>query len=110
MEQMKIEEVDTYYFEESPIWRAIVHMSLPMMLGMSVNLIYNIIDAFFIGKLNQTVMMSAITLALPFTVILMAVGNLFGIGGGTFISRLLGEKNQEEAKKVASVTFYLSYP
>lgn len=102
------ETSNSYYFESSPIWRAIVHMSLPMMLGMSMNIIYNIVDAFFIGKLNQTAMMSAVTLALPFTTILMAVGNLFGTGGGTFISRLLGDKKLEEAKIVSSVTFYFS--
>jgi multidrug efflux pump len=108
MEQMEFDQVDSYYFEKSPIWIAIAHMALPMMLGMSLNLVYNIVDALFIGKLNDTEMMTAITLALPFTVILMAVGNLFGTGGGTFISRLLGEKKLEETKKVSSVTFYLS--
>lgn len=101
-------ESNSYYFETSPIWRAIVHMSLPMMLGMSLNIIYNMVDAFFIGKLNQTAMMTAITLALPFTTILMAVGNLFGTGGGTFISRLLGDKKLQDAKTVSSVTFYFS--
>lgn len=108
MEQVEIEQIDSYYFEKSPIWKAIAHMSLPMMLGMSLNLIYNIIDAYFIGKLNNTEMMTAITLTLPFSVVLMAVGNLFGTGGGTFISRLLGEKKLEESKKVASVSFYFS--
>lgn len=105
-----MEQIDSgsYYFENSPVWRAIAHMSLPMMLGMSLNIIYNIIDAFFIGRLNQTAMMSAVTLALPFTTILMAIGNLFGTGGGTFISRLLGEKRLDEAKTVSSVTFYFS--
>lgn len=105
---MKQIDSASYYFENSPVWKAIVHMSLPMILGMSLNMIYSITDAFFIGKLNQTPMMSAITLALPFTTILMAVGNLFGTGGGTFISRLLGEKKLEEAKTVSSVTFYFS--
>ncbi|WP_088228043.1 MATE family efflux transporter [Desulfosporosinus sp. FKB] len=99
-------ESNTYYFEGSPIWRAIVHMSLPMILGMSLNIIYNIVDAFFIGELHHTAMMSAVTLALPFTTILMAIGNLFGTGGGTFISRLLGEKKADEAKIVSSVTLY----
>ncbi|WP_407309439.1 MATE family efflux transporter [Desulfosporosinus sp. SB140] len=97
-----------YYFEDAPIWKAISHMSLPMMLGMCLSVVYNIIDAFFIGKLNQTPMMSAIALALPFTTILMAIGNLFGTGGGTYISRLLGEKKLKEAKLVSSITFYFS--
>ena len=98
----------SYYFEEAPIPKAIAHMAVPMMLGMSINLLYSIIDAFFIGKLNNTAMMTAVTLALPFTCILMAIGNIFGTGGGTYISRLLGEKNLEDAKKISSVCFYLS--
>jgi len=101
-------DTTSFYFESSPVWRAIAYMSIPMMLGMSLNMLYSIIDAFFIGKLHQTPMMSAVTLALPFTTILMAVGNLFGTGGGTFISRLLGEKKLREAKEVSSVTFYFS--
>lgn len=105
-----IEQIDHdfYYFEDAPIWKAIVHMSLPMMLGLCLNAIYNIVDAYFIGKLGQTSMLSAIALVLPFTTIQMAIGNLFGTGGSTYISRLLGEKNYEKAKIVSAVTFYLS--
>ncbi len=99
---------NTYYFEQSPIWKAIAHMSLPMMLGMCLNVFYSLIDTFFIGKLNQTHMLSAIALALPFMTIQMAIGNVFGIGGGTYISRLLGEKKHDAAKTVSSVTFYFS--
>ncbi|MBW9173474.1 MATE family efflux transporter [Clostridium estertheticum] len=104
----KTKDSYSYYFEEAPIPKAIAHMAVPMMLGMSINLIYSIIDAFFIGKLNNTAMMTAVTLALPFTCILMAIGNVFGAGGGTYISRLLGEKNLEDAKNISSISFYLS--
>lgn len=103
-----MESTENYYFEKASIPKAIAHMAVPMMLGMSVNMIYSIIDAFFIGKLDNTAMMTAVTLALPFTTILMAIGSIFGTGGGTYISRLLGEKKLEEAKKVSSVTFLLS--
>jgi multidrug efflux pump len=99
---------NTYFFEDSPIWKAIAHMSVPMMLGMCLSVLYSLIDAFFIGKLNQTQMLSAVALALPFMTIQMALGNVFGIGGGTYISRLLGEKNHDVAKIVSSVTFYFS--
>lgn len=99
---------NTYYFENSPIWKAITHMAIPMMLGMCLSVLYSLVDAFFIGKLNQTQMLSAVALALPFMTIQMAIGNVFGIGGGTYISRLLGEKNHDAAKIVSSVTFYFS--
>ena len=80
---------DQYYLEEAPIQKAIAHLSIPMMLGMSVGVIYNIINAIFIGMLHNTAMLSAVTLALPIFTILMAVGNIFGVGGGTYISRLI---------------------
>lgn len=97
-----------YYLEKAPVPKAIAHMAIPMILGMVVNMIYNITDAYFIGRLNNTSMLASITLALPFTTILMALGELFGTGGSTYISRLLGEKKLDYVKKVSSVTLYLS--
>jgi putative MATE family efflux protein len=97
-----------YYLEKAPVPKAIAHMTIPMILGMLVNVIYNITDAFYIGKLDSTPMLAAITLALPFTTILMALGELFGTGGGTYISRLLGTKDMVGVKKTSSVNFYLS--
>ncbi|GLB30556.1 MATE family efflux transporter [Lacrimispora amygdalina] len=97
-----------YYLEKAPVPKAIAHMAIPMILGMVVNMIYNITDAYFIGRLGSTSMLASITLALPFTTILMALGEVFGTGGSTYISRLLGEKNIEGVKKASSVNLYLS--
>lgn len=97
-----------YYLEKAPVPKAIAHMAIPMVLGMIVNMIYNITDAYFIGRLENTSMLASMTLALPFTTILMALGEIFGTGGSTYISRLLGEKNMEGVKKASSVNFYLS--
>lgn len=97
-----------YYLEKAPVPKAIAHMAIPMILGMVVNMIYNITDAYFIGRLESTSMLASITLALPFTTMLMALGEIFGTGGSTYISRLLGEKNIEGVKKASSVNLYLS--
>jgi len=99
---------NTYYFEKAPIAKAVAHFSLPMMLGMSVSVIYTILNAYFIGLLHDSVMMTAITLTIPILAVLMALGNLIGVGGGTFISRLLGEKRLEQIKEVSSFSFYAS--
>jgi multidrug efflux pump len=105
----QIEKNDAmYYLEKAPVPEAIAHMAIPMVLGMIVNMIYNITDAYFIGRLENTSMLASMTLALPFTTILMALGEIFGTGGSTYISRLLGEKNMEGVKKASSVNFYLS--
>ncbi|MBC2366607.1 MATE family efflux transporter [Listeria booriae] len=95
-----------YYLEEAPIKKAIAHLSIPMMIGMSVGTIYNVINAYFIGLLHNTSMLSAITLGLPIFTVLMAIGNVFGVGGGTFITRLIGQKDSEKARRVAGYTFY----
>ena len=97
-----------YYLEKAPISKAIAHMAVPMILSMIINIVYNITDAFYIGMLNNTAMLAAVTLALPFTTVLMALGEIFGTGGSTYISRLLGEKDTEKVKKVSAVNFYIS--
>jgi multidrug efflux pump len=101
-----MKNTDQYYLEEAPIQKAIPHLSIPMMIGMSIGVIYNILNAYFIGLLHNTAMLSAVTLGLPIFTILMAVGNIFGVGGGTYISRLLGEKKEESVKSVSSFIFY----
>ncbi|MBC1406201.1 MATE family efflux transporter, partial [Listeria welshimeri] len=97
---------DQYYLEEAPIRKMMMHLSIPMMIGMSVGTIYNVINAYFIGMLHNTQMMSAITLGLPIFTVLMALGNVFGVGGGTFITRLISQNETERAKKIAGYTFY----
>lgn len=108
MEEFETNESNIYYLKESPIRKAIAHLSIPMMVGISATTIYNLINAYFIGLIHDTNMMSAITLAMPITIILMAVGNVFGVGGGTFITRLLGSGDKEKGKKVAGYSFYMS--
>lgn len=100
------DENSLYYLEKAPVSKAIMHMVLPMMLSFIATMIYNITDAYFIGKLNNTAMMAAVTLGLPFSAVLMAFGHLFGVGSGTFVSRLLGEKKIENAKQVSSINFW----
>ncbi len=108
MEEFEVNESNIYYLKESPIRKSIAHLSIPMMVGISATTLYNLINAYFIGLLRDTNMMSAVTLALPITIILMAVGNMFGVGGGSFISRLLGSGDKETGRKVAGYSFYMS--
>ncbi len=106
MENM--DQKSLYYLEKAPVLKAITHMVAPMMLSFIATLIYNITDAYFIGKLNNTAMMAAVTLALPFSTVLMGFGHLFGVGSGTFVSRLLGEQKSDNVKQVSSINFWSS--
>ncbi|MCW0823510.1 MATE family efflux transporter [Clostridioides difficile] len=100
---------ENYWLLDAPVTKAICHMAIPMMLGMSINIIYNITDTFFIGRLNDTAALAAISLLLPFTTILMAIGNLFGTGGSTLFSRLLGSENTDRTKQCSATTLWLSF-
>ena len=88
---MENTESNIKYLKDEPIKKAIAHLSIPMMIGMSAGTIYNVINAYFIGLMNDTAMISAITLGLPIFTVLMAFGNMFGVGGGTFITRLVAK-------------------
>lgn len=108
MEGNKVKKSNEYYLKEAPVNKAIRHLSVPMMLGMSVGSLYTLLNAYFIGLLHNTAMLTAITLGLPLFIILMAVGNLYGVGGGTFITRLIAKGQDTEAKQVASHVVYAS--
>jgi len=97
-----------HYFEKAPIAKAVAHFAVPMMLGTSMSVIYSILNAYFLGTLHNTAMLTALALTLPLFAIIMALGNLIGIGSGTFISRLLGEKKFDDVKHVSSFAFYSS--
>ncbi|HDA2600633.1 TPA: multidrug efflux MATE transporter MepA [Staphylococcus aureus] len=101
---MKDEQL--YYFEKSPVFKAMMHFSLPMMIGTLLSVIYGILNIYFIGFLEDSHMISAISLTLPVFAILMGLGNLFGVGEGTYISRLLGAKDYSKSKFVSSFSIY----
>ena len=101
---MKDEQL--YYFEKSSVFKAMMHFSIPMMIGSLLSVIYGILNIYFIGFLGDSHMISAISLTLPIFAVLMGLGNLFGIGGGTYISRLLGAKDYVKTKFVSSFSIY----
>lgn len=91
-----------HYLSSAPIWRSLVHLCVPMIAGFSVGSVYNIINAGFIGSLHSTPLLAALTFSLPVFALLMAVGGVFGVGGGTYVSRLLGSQDQEDADPAAA--------
>ncbi len=95
-----------YYLQDAPILKSLMHLCIPMMLAISAGVIYNIINAYFIGTLHNTSLLAALTFGLPILTIAMAIGAAFGVGGSTYISRLLGEKNIEKIKHVSAFVLY----
>ena len=97
-----------YLFEEAPIAKAVATMAIPTIISMLVVVIYNMADTFFIGQTNDAMQVAAVSLATPVFMVFMALGNLFGIGGSSAISRTLGEKNLDRARQMSSFCCYAS--
>lgn len=93
-------------FESMPVRKAVMKMSFPLMLSMLVTVIYNMADTFFIGQTGNANQVAAISLTTPIFMLLMALGNIFGMGGASFISRTLGEKDVKKVRNISSFCFY----
>ena len=89
----------------TPIVKALLAMGLPTMLGMMINALYNIVDAFFVGGLGES-QTGAISVAFPLGQFVVGLGLLFGNGAASYISRLLGRGDKEKADNVASTAIY----
>ncbi|GAA1441971.1 MATE family efflux transporter [Leifsonia poae] len=87
-----------WYLSTAPIIRALVHLCVPMAAAMIVGAVYNVINAGFIGSLHDSALLAAITFGTPILGLVMAVGGVFGVGGGALISRLLGAAEHDPAK------------
>ncbi|MEV6927839.1 MATE family efflux transporter [Dactylosporangium sp. NPDC051485] len=87
-----------WYLSAAPIARALVHLCVPMAAAMIVGAVYNVINAGFIGSLHDTALLAAITFGMPLLGLVMAVGGVFGVGGGALISRLLGAAERDPAR------------
>lgn len=82
-------------------------MGIPTMIGMLVNAFYNLVDAYFVGGLGES-QMGAISVVYPLGQVVVGLGLLFGNGAASYISRLLGRGDKENANKVASTALYSS--
>lgn len=93
-------------FETAPVHKAVAALAIPSIISQIVSIIYNLADTFFIGQLGNPYMVTAVTLVYPWFNILTALGNLFGIGGSSLISKMLGSENHKNVKYVSAFSFY----
>lgn len=89
----------------APIAKALLAMGIPTMIGMMINALYNLVDAYFVGGLG-TSQMGAISITFPLGQAVVGLGLLFGNGAASYISRLLGRGEKESADRVASTALY----
>ena len=89
-----------------PVGRLVLNMSLPMMISMLVQALYNIVDSVFVAMLSENAL-TAVSMAFPLQTLLIAVGAGTGVGMNALLSKSLGEKNFKKADRTASNAAFL---
>mgnify|MGYP000733141766 FL=1 len=73
---------------------------------MVVSLVYNMVDTYFIAKTGNAHLVAGVALGSPVFTLMIAVGDIFGLGGSSFISRLFGQKRDQDGKRLSVFCFY----
>ena len=92
---------------ETPVPRLILSLAVPTIISMMVTNLYNTADTWFVSRLGTSAA-GAVSIVFSLMAIYQAIGFMFGHGAGSNISRKLGAKHFDEAKKFASTSFFLS--
>ena len=91
----------------APIPKALMALGVPIMIGMLINALYNLVDAYFVGGLGES-QMGAISIVFPLGQVVVGLGLMFGNGAASYLSRLLGRGEKDAANQVASTALYSS--
>lgn len=91
--------MENILFEKTPVPKAYMKLALPVVLSMMVSLIYNMVDTYFIALTGNQELVAGVSLAAPMFTMMIAFGDIFGLGGSSVISRLFGEKKDTEARR-----------
>lgn len=90
-----------------PVNKLILTMSIPMMLSMLIQALYNVVDSMFVAQINENAL-TAVSLAFPAQNLMIAVATGTGVGVNATLSRSLGEKNFEKANRIAIHALFLA--
>lgn len=93
-------------FERTPVNKAYFKLALPLVSSMVLSLFYNMVDTFFIAQTQNTNLVAGVSMCAPIFTMMIAIGDIFGLGGSSVISRLFGEKRDEEGMRVSGFCFY----
>lgn len=96
------------FFDTKHLYRSYFKMALPVVLGLAVTLVYNLADTFFIAQTNDTNLIAGVSLCAPVFTTLMAFGNIYGQGGSSLISRMLGQNNLDGTARISAFSFYIA--
>lgn len=95
-------------FDTEKVIPTYFRLALPVVFGMVITLVYNLADTYFIARTNDAMLVAGVSVCGPLFTFLMAVGNIYGQGGSSLISRLLGAGDTDSIRRVSAFCFYIS--
>ena len=98
--------MDNELFEKAPVPKAYFTMALPVVFSMVISLVYNMVDTYFIAGTGNTDLVAGVSLGAPVFTLMIALGDIFGLGGSSVISRMFGKKQDDDAKRMSVFCFY----
>ena len=104
----KATEHDRNRLDSEPLIPTWFRLSLPVVLGSIVTIVYSLADTYFIAQTGNALLIAGVSVCSPIFMILMAFGNIFGQGGSSLISRLLGQQRQDEVRQVSAFCFWIA--
>lgn len=93
-------------FEEMPVPKAYMRLAVPVMMSSVLMLVYNMVDMYFIARTGNTSLVAGVSLCAPVFTFLIAIGDIFGLGGSSVISRLFGQGRMEDGTRLSVFSFY----
>lgn len=103
--EMTKEQARYIKMTQTPIPKLICTLAVPTIISMLTTSFYNLVDTFFVGKLGTSAT-AAVGVIFSIMALIQAIGFTFGVGSGSFVSRLMGAKENEKANSVASTAFF----
>lgn len=100
--------MENVLFEKTPVPKAYMKLALPVVLSMMVSLVYNMVDTYFIAMTGNKDLVAGVSLAVPVFTMMIAFGDIFGLGGSSLISRLFGEKRDADARRASAFCIWAS--
>lgn len=92
-------------FEKMPVPKAYMKLAVPVMLSSILMLVYNMVDMYFIARTGDTNLVAGVALCAPVFTFMIAIGDIFGLGGSSVISRLFGKGKTEDGKRLSVFSF-----
>lgn len=93
-------------FEKTPVPKAYMKLAVPVMMSSVLMLVYNMVDMYFIARTGDTNLVAGVSLCAPVFTFLIAMGDVFGLGGSSVISRLFGSGKMEDGKRLSVFAFF----